>query len=100
MILCQAQSIPTKNHTSLIFMLTRSLREPGGPCTKSMEVSESRMERVNIGMAKMWHNQVISVVLVNSCDTLYSWKLECSWYCKEFLIHILCNRETELEILK
>ena len=24
----------------------RSLREPGGPCTKSMEVSESRMERV------------------------------------------------------
>ena len=28
-------------------ILTRSLREPGGPCTKSMEVSESRMERVN-----------------------------------------------------
>ena len=27
-------------------ILTRSLREPGGPCTKSMEVSESRMERV------------------------------------------------------
>ena len=26
--------------------LTRSLREPGGPCTKYMEVSESRMERV------------------------------------------------------
>ena len=26
--------------------LTRSLREPGGPCTKSMEVSESRMERL------------------------------------------------------
>ena len=26
--------------------LTRSLRKPGGPCTKSMEVSESRMERV------------------------------------------------------
>ena len=26
--------------------LTRSLREPGGPCTKSMEVSDSRMERV------------------------------------------------------
>ena len=29
--------------------LTRSLRAPGGPCTKSMEVSESRMERVNLG---------------------------------------------------
>ena len=29
-----------------IRQLTRSLREPGGPCTKSMEVSESRMERV------------------------------------------------------
>ena len=28
--------------------LTRSLREPGGPCTKSMEVSESRMEWVKI----------------------------------------------------
>ena len=27
-------------------VLTRSLREQGGPCTKSMEVSESRMERV------------------------------------------------------
>ena len=27
-------------------LLTRSLREPGEPCTKSMEVSESRMERV------------------------------------------------------
>ena len=27
-------------------VLTRSLRELGGPCTKSMEVSESRMERV------------------------------------------------------
>ena len=30
-----------------IHWLTRSLRAPGGPCTKSMEVSESRMERVN-----------------------------------------------------
>ena len=30
------------------FHLTCSLREPGGPCTKSMEVSESRMERVKI----------------------------------------------------
>ena len=28
-------------------ILTRSLRAPGGPCTKSMEVLESRMERVN-----------------------------------------------------
>ena len=27
--------------------LPRSLQEPGGPCTMSMEVSESRMERVN-----------------------------------------------------
>ena len=39
--------------SSFLFMLlaellnlTRSLREPGGPCTKSMEVLESRMERV------------------------------------------------------
>ena len=27
--------------------LTHSLQEPGGPCTKSMEVSESHMEWVN-----------------------------------------------------
>ena len=27
-------------------LLTRSLREPGGPCTKSMEVPESCMEWV------------------------------------------------------
>ena len=41
--------------------LTRSLREPGGPCTKSMKVSESRMEwvkrilhtRINIGCIKV-----------------------------------------------
>ena len=38
--------MPSEN--SNLFILTRSLREPGGPCTKSMEVSESRMERVNI----------------------------------------------------
>ena len=28
------------------YILTRSLREPGVPCTKSMEFSESSMERV------------------------------------------------------
>ena len=31
----------------IMLNLTRSLREPGGPCTKSMGASESRMERVN-----------------------------------------------------
>ena len=31
---------------SALFWLTRSLREPGGPCIKSMEVSESCMEWV------------------------------------------------------
>ena len=36
----------------LMNFLTRSPREPGGPCTKSMEVSESRMERVNL-----WFNR-------------------------------------------
>ena len=35
-----------KSFIYIFFVLTRSLREPGGPCTKSMEVSESRMERV------------------------------------------------------
>ena len=33
--------------STLLGCLTRSLWEPGGPCTKSMEVSESRMERIN-----------------------------------------------------
>ena len=33
---------------SLQTMLTRSVQEPGGPCTKSMEVAESRMERVEL----------------------------------------------------
>ena len=34
------------HHHIILSQLTRSLREPGGPCTKSMEISESRMERV------------------------------------------------------
>ena len=33
--------------TSTFNHLTRSLREQGGPCIKSMEVSQSRIERVN-----------------------------------------------------
>ena len=39
--------IPCKERYDDHLLLTRSLREPGGPCTKSMDVSESRMERVN-----------------------------------------------------
>ena len=34
--------------SDICFILTRSLREPGGPCTKSMEISESRMEQVKV----------------------------------------------------
>ena len=40
--------------------LTRSLREPGGPCTKSMEVSESRMERVNRCTHKLYIRTFVS----------------------------------------
>ena len=41
------QSLTSLNkETGITVLLTRSLREPGGPCTKSMEVSESCMERV------------------------------------------------------
>ena len=36
----------TFNIPIVMALLTRSLREPGGPCTKSMEVSEYRIERV------------------------------------------------------
>ena len=39
--------MPLKAHDERLLVLTRSLWEPGGPCTKSMAVSESRMERVN-----------------------------------------------------
>ena len=38
--------VKRKENLSLFHLLTRSLREPGGPCTNSMEVSESRMKRV------------------------------------------------------
>ena len=31
----------------LKYLLTRSLLEPSGPCTQSMEISESRSERVD-----------------------------------------------------
>ena len=46
---------------SYTLRLTRSLQEPGGPCTKSMEFSESRMERVHkyyrITRIEMKHSQ-------------------------------------------
>ena len=45
---CKCVILPLKMKPSCSNILTRSLREPGGPCTKSVEVSESRMERVNI----------------------------------------------------
>ena len=38
--------------TGYVSVLTSSLREPGVPCAKSMEVSESRMERVNTSQLK------------------------------------------------
>ena len=38
---------PRRQSLDNTLLLTRSLREPGEPCTKSMEVWESRMERVN-----------------------------------------------------
>ena len=45
-------------HTSHI--LTRALREPGGPCTKSMELSVSRMERVKDNFCKTKWDVAIS----------------------------------------
>ena len=47
-----AQSLPARSEL-VNSLLTRSLREPGGPCTKSMEASESCMERVN-HVSKGW----------------------------------------------
>ena len=35
------------NHHCLVNMLTRCLREPGGPCVKPMGIKESSRERVN-----------------------------------------------------
>ena len=40
-------SVLTDHTFNYFAVLTRSLREPGIPCTKYIEVSESRMERVN-----------------------------------------------------
>ena len=42
-------------------VLTRSLREPGGPCTKSMEVPESCMERVNQVGAILYSEVIINL---------------------------------------
>ena len=57
--------------TKFTFELTRSLREPGGPCTKSMEVSESRIERV-----KAWHKTFSVIMLylfrLEKCHTSWS----------------------------
>ena len=59
--------------------LTRSLREPGGPCTKSMEISESRIERVNMLHVTLLHN--LSIVL-NSSRSFLQLKVEASeiWF--------------------
>ena len=48
-------------------LLTRSLREPGGPCTKSMEVLESRMEWVKGGTRQSTHISVLMLSLVQYC---------------------------------
>ena len=48
------------------FMLTHSLREPGQACTKSMEDSESRMERVK---------GVINLLLVHGIEVHCSFLL-------------------------
>ena len=56
-VICRViwQKCSTNTHTQgiythLISLITRSLREPGGLCTQSMEVSESCMERVKVLM--------------------------------------------------
>ena len=52
-------------------LLTRSLREPGGPCTKSMEVSESCMERVNTKQylfSKIW---ICLILMVSIHSSIY-----------------------------
>ena len=53
----------TRTHSE---RLTRSLREPAGPCTKSMEVSESHMERV-----KNTHNS-LEEVHWSTCSVMHS----------------------------
>ena len=61
--------------------LTRSLREPEGPCTKSMEVSESRMERVNTTDFQKRNTDIILYIslriknetYVGICFELHQW---------------------------
>ena len=72
--------------------LTRSLREPGGPCTKSMEVSECRMERVNLVILQLaqwicWYANKSTILgiatkmsaLIMHLDALF-WSAGCSGY--------------------
>ena len=64
---------------SQIVPLTRSLREPGRPCTKSMEYSESRMKRVNpmqtmqvcCSLLSSFLRPIHSVLLLKLYDVLF-----------------------------
>jgi len=47
------------NATYNALSLTRTHLEPGGPCTKSMEIAESRSEWVN-GVAIPCHGYLVS----------------------------------------
>ena len=51
--------------------LTRSLREPGGPCTMSMEVSESHMERVNLTGPFLMKKYFVCFVFVVLCFLIF-----------------------------
>lgn len=42
-----------RDFCDVFITITCSLREPGGPCAKTTEVSESRMERVNSHVLKL-----------------------------------------------
>ena len=69
---------------SEILNLTRSLREPGGPYTKSMEVSESCMERVESSMIHL--QNIVGVlernkVIVIWNDSLWWHAVNCCFHC-------------------
>ena len=58
------------------YSLTLSLREPDAPCTKSMEVSQSRMERVKSSLARVFHLSMS--LLLNITFKLHRFEEKCS----------------------
>ena len=70
-------------------LLTRSLREPGIPCTKSIEVSESRMERVKHKFLGVFSHESRFEIAMTNCKSDI-WVTECI-HERELRLLWVCN---------